>query len=472
MTTNLTRGAPTKNLLLFTVPFLIGNLFQQLYNIADMVIVGRVLSPTAYAAVGAVGSLVWFASGAMSALAIGFSMVTARYFGAEDEEGVKKSVASAVKLALTIAVMFSALCLLIAHPVLELLKYPVDIIDRSYRYLIWILLGLVTTVFYHLFANMLRALGDSKTPLYFQVIACVANIILDYAFIVFFGMDTDGAGLATVLAQLLSAVLCVWRIYRRYPALHVERRHFVSDRIMNRDLLKTGLPMVCLTLVVSSGSIMVQTATNRMGTLYVTAQTTGSKIENIAVQPIMSLSSALSVFAAQNFGAKQYGRVLQGVRSALLLGYCWYALAVSVVILLGKPIVRLLAGSITVDVVNNAYRYAAITVALSALLIPVVMFKCVLQATDRPLWPMMSGFTEIVGRVGLSVLTILWMQTELFGTSISEQTGFNYMCFANPCAWLICLLTVLPSFVAMSRCFRRKETEEPTVQKEGETCII
>ena len=160
------------------------------------------------------------------------------------------------------------------------------------------------------------------------------------------------------------------------------------------------------------------------------------------------------------------------MRSALLLGYGWYALAVSVVILLGKPIVRLLAGSITVDVVNNAYRYAAITVALSALLIPVVMFKCILQATDRPLWPMISGFTEIVGRVGLSVLTILWMQTELFGTSISEQTGFNYMCFANPCAWLICLLTVLPSFVAMSRSFRRKETEEPTVQKEGETCII
>ena len=470
MTTNLTRGAPTKNLLLFTVPFLIGNLFQQLYNIADMVIVGRVLSPTAYAAVGSVGSLVWFASGAMSALAIGFSMVTARYFGAEDEEGVKKSVASAVKLALAIAVMFSTLCILIARPVLELLKYPADIIDRSYKYLIWILLGLVITVFYHLFANMLRALGDSKTPLYFQVIACVVNIILDYAFIAFFGMDTDGAGLATVLAQLLSVVLCVWRIYRRYPALHVERRHFASDRVMNRDLLKTGLPMVCLTLVVSSGSIMVQTATNRMGTLYVTAQTTGSKIENIAVQPIMSLSSALSVFAAQNFGAKQYGRVLQGVRSALLLGYCWYALAVSVVILLGKPIVRLLAGSITVDVVNNAYRYAAITVALSALLIPVVMFKCVLQATDRPLWPMISGFTEIVGRVGLSVMTILWMQTELLGTSISEQMGFNYMCFANPCAWLICLLTVLPSFVTMSRYFCRKTIEEKPAQK-GESYV-
>ena len=472
MTTNLTRGAPTKNLLLFAVPFLIGNLFQQLYNIADMVIVGRVLSSTAYAAVGSVGSLVWFASGTMGSLAVGFSMVTARYFGAQDEEGVKKSFASAIKLALLISVLFSAICILIVRSVLELLQYPADIIDRSYGYLIWILLGLVTTVFFHLFANMLRALGDSRTPLYFQVIACVVNIILDYVLIALFGMDTDGAGLATVLAQLLSVVLCVWRIRRRYPALHVARRHFKSNRAMNLDLLKAGVPMACLTMVLSSGGIMVQTTTNRMGTLYVSSQTTGSKIMNLTIQPIMALSSALSVFAAQNFGAKQYRRVLQGARSAQLLGYAWYGIGVSVVTLLGKPIVRLLAGDITTDVVNNAYQYAVITAALSALLIPVVMFKCVLQATDRPLWPMISGFTEIFGRMGLSVLTLLWMHTERLGESISEQIGYNIMCFANPSAWMICLLTVLPSFVAMSRSFRRKETEEPTVQKEGEACII
>lgn len=472
MTNNLTSGAPTKNLLLFTVPLLIGNLFQQLYNIVDMVIVGRVLSPTAYAAVGSVGSLIWFASGAMSALAVGFSVVTARYFGAEDAEGVKRSFAGAMKLALFIAVVFAAVCITVARPVLEMLQYPADILDRSYRYLIWILIGLVTTVFYHLLANVLRALGDSKTPLYFQVIACVANIILDVVLIVVCGMDTDGAGLATVLAQFLSVLLCAWRIWRKYPALHVQRHHFVTDAAMTKDLLRTAVPMACLNMVLSSGGIMVQTTTNRMGTLYVSAQTTGSRIENIIIQPMMSLSSALSVFAAQNYGAKQYGRVLQGVRSALLLGYVWYAIEASVVVLLGRPIMRLLAGAVTEDVVNNAYQYAVITALLSALLVPVVMFKCALQATDRPLWPMISGFTEIISRMGLSVLTILWMHTARLGTPIGEQTGYAIMCFADPGAWLICLLTVLPAFIGMVRNFRNKKIEEVVEQQGGELCTI
>ena len=457
MATDLTKGSPLKQILFFSIPFLIGNLFQQFYNIADMVIVGRTISPEAYAAVGSTGSLVWFTVGAMQSLTAGFSTITARYVGANDSEGIKRSFAASIKLTALIALLMSVVCTLLCRPMLELLRSPDDIIDRSYAYLFWIFAGLVATAFYNLLSNMIRALGDSRTPLYFLILACVVNIILDFVFIVLCGMDTDGAGLATVVAQLISALCCAFYIAKKQPLLHVRRHHFAYSGEMNRLLLGVGIPMAFLNMVLSMGSIAMQFVTNGLGTNYVSAQATGAKIETFATQPLLSIGSATSVYTAQNYGAKRYDRIIEGGKRASLLGFFWCVIAAVILIPLGKFIVTLLAGDdVSQAVIDASYFYILINTSLLLIVMPLVVYKNVLQAVGRTFWTMMSGFTEIVGRVGISAMVIYLMSTG----ALADQKGFRVMCFANPAAWLIGVLTILLDYVFLMRMLNRLAAEQ------------
>lgn len=455
MTTDLTKGSPLKQIFLFSIPFLIGNLFQQFYNVADMIIVGRTLDPSAYTAVGATGSLVWFASGAVQALTVGFSTVTARYFGARDAEGVKKSFAASIKLSALISVVLALVCTLFARPILEFMRTPEDIMERAYRYIVWVFAGLVATALFNLLSNMIRALGDSRTPLYYLVIACVINIILDFVFISLCGMDTDGAGLATVLAQLLSGLLCILHIARRQPQLHIARRHFRLDRSLDRLLLHVGVPMAFLNMVLSIGSIVIQFVTNGMGTLYVTAQTTGAKLESFVTQPLQSFGSSASVFAAQNYGAERYDRVMVGGRKTVLMSMLWCAIASLLMLPLGRVFVTWLAGDVTQDVIDNAYLYIVINTLLSFLVAPLIVYKSILQSVGRTFWCMVSGFTEIMGRAGLSTVVMLLMAGSLTAIPLAAQTGYMIMCFCTPLAWLFGLLTVWPDYIAMRRSFKK-----------------
>ena len=450
MTTDLTRGSAIKQILLFSIPYLIGNLFQQFYNIADMVIVGRTLDPLAYTAVGATGGLVWFASGAIQSLTAGFAAVTARYFGANDEDGIKRSFASAIKLSAIISILLAVACVIFARPILELLRTPDDIIDRSYSYIVWIFGGLIATALFNLLSNMVRSLGDSKTPLYFLIIACIVNIILDFVFISFCGMDTDGAGLATVLAQLISGLICIVYIAKKHPLLHVRAKHFARDLKMDLSLLRIGVPVAFLNMVLSVGSIIMQFVTNGLGTVYVSAQTTGSKIETFLTQPILSLGSSVSVFAAQNLGAKKHGRIVEGGRKTLLLSFGWCVIAAAILIPFGRFFVTLLAGNVSETVIDHAYHFIIINTAMSVFLAPLVIYKSILQAVGRTTWSMVSGFTEIIGRAGLSAAVMALMGAMVIG----EDIGYIIMCFASPLAWIFGLLTIILDYVFMARKFK------------------
>lgn len=451
--TDLTKGSPLRQIFLFSLPFLIGNVFQQFYNIADMVIVGRILGPEAYTAVGATSSLVWFASGAIQSLTIGFSVIAAQHFGSHDEEGVKRAFGASIWLSAVISVTMAVLCAIFARPILMLLQTPADIIDRSYRYIVWIFMGLVATALFNLLSNMIRSLGDSRTPLYFLVIACVINIILDIVLIAFYKMDTDGAGLATVLAQLLSGLLCIIYIKWKQPFLHVSRKDLKWDSEMNVRLLKVGIPMAFLNMVLSVGSIVMQFVTNGLGTQYVTAHTTGAKVENFVTLPILSFGSAISVFAAQNYGAGKCSRVIEGGKKTLWICFWWSVIASAIMLPCGRFVISLLAGDVPNAVVNNAYLYIVVNTLLTFVLSPLVIFKSVLQAVCRTTFTMISGFTEVVGRAGLSVCVLFFMNgMHLFGV----ETGFFIMCFASPLAWLLGLLTVLFDYIGMVRKFRRK----------------
>ncbi len=451
-----------RRILRFSIPFLIGNLFQQFYNIVDMVIVGRTIDAYAYTAVGSTSSLIWLASGAVQALTIGFSAVTARYFGAKDDEGVKRSFAMGLKLSFILSGILTLLCTLFARQILEFLRTPDDLIDRAYRYIVWIFIGLLATALFNILSNMIRALGDSKTPLYFLMIACVINVILDMVLIAGCGMDTDGAGLATVLAQLISGLLCIVYIKFKQPLLHVSAKHFAMDKPLAVQLLRVGVPMAFLNMVLSVGAIVMQFVTNGLGTAYVASYTTGNKVESFATQPLLSIGSAVSVFTAQNYGANKYNRVLAGIRKSVLLGFIWCGISVLILLPFGRLIVGLLAVDVEKKIIDNAYLYLIINTLCTFVLVPLIVHKSVLQPLGRTTWSMISGFTEIIGRAGLSLVVVTMMSERI--ALIGEQTGFVIMCFATPSAWLIGMLTVLVDYVRLQKDFKPLANGEQNTQ--------
>ena len=456
MTTDLTRGSPARRIFFFAIPFLIGNLFQQFYNIADMVIVGRTIGTLAYAAVGSTGSLVGFATGAIQSLTVGFSVVTAHHFGAGEEEKIKKSFASAIKLSAIISVALSVVCILLARPMLTLLRTPDTLFEDAYRYMIWIFAGLAVTALFHLLSNMIRALGDSRTPLYFLIIACIVNIVLDFVLIRGCNMGTAGAGLATVIAQLVSGLLCIVYLVRKHPMLHLKKKHFVVDSATDLHLLQIGVPMAFLNMVLWVGSIIVQFVTNGFGDAYVSAQVTGSKIETFLTQPLLSFGSAVSVFTAQNHGAGKYSLVLDGSKKTLWMCCLWCVIAALILLPFGKGIVVLIAGAeISETVINDAYHYILINTALTFALSALIVYKSVLQAVGRTQWSMISGFTEVLGRGGVAALVVYLVGKALVG----EATGFIIVCLANPMAWLFGLLTVIADYIHMRSEFKRLAKE-------------
>ncbi len=450
MTTDFSKGSPAKLILSFTIPYLIGNLFQQFYNIADTVIVGQILGVRALAAVGATGSLVWFASGAIQSLTTGFSAVTAQKFGAGDMQGVKKSFALSISLSTIISVLMTVLCCAFTMPILRLLNTPSDIIDMSYAYLIWIFGGLCATALYNLLSNMIRALGDSRTPLYFLIVASVINIALDIVFILAFGMGPEGAGIATVIAQLLSGLCCIWYIVKKLPILHFKKSDFKYDGDMVSLLLKTGLPMAFLNMVISIGGVITTFVYNGLSTLAVAAYTAANKLEQFVFQPFLSLGSATAVFVAQNYGARKYRRIRRGVNSALVMSFIWMVIAACLIFLVGRPALRLVVSAEGVTpqeystILSDGFFYIMANTLLTVILAPLIIYKSALQSMSRATMPLISGFTEIIGRAGTALV-------------LSPIFGFAGVCFANPAAWLMGLIPIAIDYFLLVRKFEKLE---------------
>lgn len=298
MRTDLTDGKPGKLILFFTIPLLIGNLFQQFYSMADTIIVGRTINVYALAAVGATGAISFLILGFVQGITSGFSVITAQRVGADDEEGIRRSVATSLILSVGATIVFTILSVFTARPLLELMRTPSDIIDDAYRYIIVIYYGIVAAVFFNLFSSILRALGDSKTPLLFLIVACAINIVLDFVCILTFHMGVAGAGWATIIAQAVSAVLCLFYSLKKFPVLRLKKEDFAFSWRFAWEHLRIGIPMAFQFSIIAIGVMIMQAALNDFGSQTVAAFTAASKIENIVTQPLNSLGVTASVFAA------------------------------------------------------------------------------------------------------------------------------------------------------------------------------
>lgn len=422
MVTSMTSGSPAKLIFLFTVPLFIGNLFQQLYNMADTFIVGRTLGVNALAAVGCTGSLMFLIIGFSQGLSSGFSILTAQRFGAKDEAGVRRSFVASLVLGGIIGLVLTVVSVAFARQMLVMLQTPAEILDDAFSYMIVVFAGILATMLFNVLSNVLRALGDSRTPLLFLSVGCVFNIALDLILILFTPLGVMGAGVATVAAQLFSGLACLWYIAKRFPILRLSRRDWKLTRHDVVQHLRIGLPIAFQTSIIAIGSLILQFALNGLGSVSVAAFTAASKLEGLGSLPLMSVGVATGTFVAQNYGAGQIHRIRTGVLQAGGMALAFSAVMGAVFIAFGAPL-----SSLFIEGQPQAMELAAIYLRVTGICLWVLgllfVFRYTLQGLGQSFMPTFAGVMELVMRsVGSLVLV--------------APLGFTGACISNVSAWV------------------------------------
>ncbi|MBS6195719.1 MAG: MATE family efflux transporter [Clostridiales bacterium] len=447
MTKSMTTGNPAKLILLFALPLIVGNIFQQFYSMADTIIVGRTIGVNALAAVGCTGSLSFFILGFVMGFTSGLSIITAQRFGAQDEEGVKKSFAVSIMLSGVLTIVMTVISLFAARPLLELLQTPAEIIEDAEAYIQIIFGGIISCVLFNLTSNMMRALGDSRTPLYFLVFACVVNIVLDFVFILVFQMGVAGAGVATVLSQLLSGICCFVFIMKKMPVLWVEKRHFHMEWEEIKRHLNAAVPMAFQMSIIAIGALILQFALNGLGAVSVAAYTASQKIDSIATMPMNSLGAAMATYTAQNYGAGKVERIRKGVFQCIVISVSFSLMMALVNIFAGSKLVTIFVGNEGGEVLSLAQTYLTINGIFYFVLALLFIYRFTLQGLGNALVPTIAGVMELIMRAfGALILVGSW--------------GFAGACASNPLAWIgACIPLGVAYYLTMGKIMRRRMDE-------------
>ncbi len=337
---DMTEGNSAKILVTFAIPMILGNVFQQLYNIVDSVIVGKFVGEQALASVGTAFPIVFLVVAVAIGLTMGCSTVISQLFGAKDER-LKSAVYTSLVFLGIIALVLTGVSLVVADPLLRLINTPASAFADASAYIKIFFGGLIFTFFYNGLAAIFRALGDSKTPLYFLIISTLLNIVLDYTFVVYFAMGVPGVAWATLISQGVSGLLCLLYVIKKVPVLHMSKEDMVFNKELYSAMLRYGIPSTVQQAVVSFGMVAIQGLVNSFGTVVMAGYTASTKIDQIAMMPIMNLSMGLSTFVAQNLGAGKQERVKEGYRVTLLLSFGCAALVTLVIYTLGNNLMSI-----------------------------------------------------------------------------------------------------------------------------------
>ena len=431
-------GSPGKNILYFALPVFAGNLFQQIYNVVDTVIVGKFVSTEALAAVGSTGTINFMILGFMTGLMAGITVLTSQRFGAEDMRGMRRSVASAGMIAIAATIILTAISLLGMHRLLVLMNTPDDIFDDAYRYIMIICAGILVQALYNLFACILRALGNSKVPLYFLLFSASMNIILDLVSIIVLKMGVAGAAYATVISQGVSAVLCFIYMVKKVPILHLTREDFHVEGRLIKNQLAVGLPMAFQYSITAIGTTMVQMALNTLGSTYVAAFTAASKCEQMAGQAYIALGSAMATFAAQKVGAGRYDRVRKGCARATMFGVIFSVVIGLVMYFFGYIVTGLFVTGDATQIEGMVDTYMKYTALFLIPLTVVNVYRNGIQGMGYGLLPMTAGIAELVGRGSVALIAI-------------HYHSYAGVCLASPMAWILASALLLTMYFAIMK---------------------
>lgn len=447
MVKDMTEGNSVKQILLFTLPLFIGNLFQQFYSMADTVIVGQMLGTNALAAVGSTGSLNFLIIGFVLGTASGFCIPVAQFFGAKDYKKLRQTVANMIYLAVVISALLTLLTLLFTRDILVLLDTPADIFEEAYLYIIVIFAGMSATMFYNILAGLLRALGDSRSPLIFLIISSIVNIGLDYLFITLFN-SVIGASIATVLAQIISGLLCLVYIIKKFPILSLKREDMTPSAPLMKKLLFLGLPMALQFSITAVGGLILQKSVNKLGSTVVAAVSTGNKASNILTQPMESLGIAMATFCGQNLGAGRMDRVKKGVNQALVIVLVYTAVASLISFFGGEYLAALFISSKETAVIELIERQHSIFALFYWALAILFVYRNSIQGLGYGVPAMAAGLFELVARALVGVLLV-------------PRFGFDAACIAGPFAWIMADVLLIPVYYIVRHKLLRRYSDSP-----------
>lgn len=433
-TKTLTEGTPWKHILLFSIPIFWGNIFQLLYSLVDTKIVGSTLGTEALAAVGSVSTLHTLMTGFLNGLTLGFSLITAMCFGADNMKRLKKSFAMTIGLGVLTTTVLVVALMFVLQPLLHLLNVPEEQFAMSYAYISVLIVGLFATVLYNLCANTLRAIGDSLTPLLFLILATVSNIGLDYLFILEFHMGVQGAAYATVLAQLISVVLCFVRIFRKFPILHLQKSDFRPEKELIVEMYKSGLSMGLMSCLVSIGTIMLQSAINTFGTTVIVAHTAARKVFEIMSLPMSVLGSAMATYCGQNYGAKRFDRIRQGIRASLLIAAIWSVAVFIICHTVEGALIRFVASTTDAEVIYWGSMYLKVDMSFIIVCGVIVILRNSMQGFGDRVIPVFSSCIELAGKI-------------IFAFVFAPVFAYWGIIWAEPVVWIAMVIPLIVKVV-------------------------
>lgn len=446
---DMTRGNAFKQILLFTVPIFLGNLFQQFYSMADSVIVGRTVSSDAMTGVSSTGSITFLILGLVIGLTAGFSVVVSNAYGAGDMKGVKRAVGGSLTLCAVLTVIVTAIATPLAGPLLRLMNTPSQYFDYAYYYLFVVFCGIGASVLYNMTSAILRAVGDSKTPLFFLVLSALLNIGLDLLFIIVFKLHRTGAGLATVVSQLFSGIVCLIYMLVRYPMLRPSRSDMIPGLGLSLRLIGIGLPMALQYAITAVGCIFRQTSLNSLNSEIpgiVTAFAASSKIEAILAIPYNSFGAAIATYAGQNYGAKKFDRIRQGAFISMV-----YCLVSWIVLWIGSALTEEIVISLFIDknsgdallyfpqMMAYAKEFILYLNIFFPFLAAVLVYRCALQSIGQSAATMIAGTLELIARTLMVFVAVKFI-------------GYPAILFGEVIAWMAADAFLVPLFyITISR---------------------
>lgn len=430
---DMTVGSPAALIISFAIPLLLGNLFQQLYNFVDTMIVGHYLGVNALAGVGATGSISFLIVGFCMGVCAGFSIPIAQMYGAKDYVSLRKFVANAVYLSIAFAAVVTIIVSIFCRQILELMHTPSNIIEYSYIYILTIFLGIPITFFYNLLAGCIRSIGDSKTPLVCLVVSTIINIFLDIFLISVLKLGIFGAAFATIVSQLLSGILCLIVIIKKFDVLHVRKKEWKFEPLFIKKLCYMGLPMGLQYSITAIGSVILQTSVNSLGALAVAAMTSASKVNMLFMCILDSLGTTMATYGGQNLGAGKIDRIRQGIKSAGIIGVAYSLIALAVAFFVRVPLINLFLDEPNPDLISMAAMHVVITIGAFSLLVFVDILRFLIQGVGFSFLAIFAGVFEMVARTIAAIFIV-------------PKLGFLGACLASPLAWLLADLFLFPAY--------------------------
>ncbi len=428
---DMTEGSIVKQLLVFTIPVFLGNIFQSFYNVVDTVIVGRFLGVDALAAVGSITSLMFLVTGVMLGMSNGFGISIAQVFGSKDMARLRHYVAMATLLCVTIVVVFMTVCLTANSIILDTIHIQDDLIGLAKSYITIIYIGLPATMLYNILAAIARALGDSKTPLYFLILSSVLNIVLDIVFVGYLSTGVAGAALATVISQAVAGSICFIYVFRKYPEIHFTRKDATFNLRTCKYLLGLGTPMALQYAIIAMGGLTVQSSLNQLSSVHIAAISTSTKIENLLCQAYMALGVALANFTGQNYGAKLIERVKKGVKYAVGIGLIIVSVIMVITFFFASDFIVIFVKNPTAEMRLLVQQVFYIYLWFYPFHAVLNLLCNAFQGVGKGIVSMYSGVAELVARAIAAVF-------------IFPKLGFVAVCLAGPMAWLFAFLWLVP----------------------------